>query len=320
MPTDGVLLIPMKIVLIGNCQIGPLADIFNTTGSLGGTVSQIMVHGLSDAIDGDVILAEIRSADLVLSQTINDSFPYRYVQTSFLESQIDRGIVKIANMYYSGYHPDFITIKSQPALLGPLYDYHSKIVIRSYFDGASPAQCSAFLADPDYNAVLYRGASEDSLAELFRREQPLHVRSLDLILDNYRRHLSFYTRNHPSNRLFYQYAARIVKQVTGADVALEGSLSYQLDSIACPANPYVYAAEGMDFDNQVPYRGMDVETLIRDPNADAARSYSALELCEAFYRIYDWYGPEMLTKLAQVMDDDRQDGLDIEHALMRTEI
>lgn len=105
----------MKISIIANCQSHPIQQILNSNLKQDHTFLAIKPVYLIQKTDIDNTLANIKEADIIITQPIQDNYANLPIGTTQLRSYKKQTakIIVIPNLYFEGYHPNFTYIKDQ---------------------------------------------------------------------------------------------------------------------------------------------------------------------------------------------------------------
>ena len=124
-----------NILLVGNCQVRPIESLLKHLNSVEET-HKIIVHLAKDS-ERETHNDLFKSADIIISQQIQDSYPCQAVRSSILKANHPDKIIFIPNLFYKGYTPDlrYLRLQGQGTLDGPLGDYHSSILLKCWKEG-----------------------------------------------------------------------------------------------------------------------------------------------------------------------------------------
>jgi hypothetical protein len=170
------------------------------------------VHLLSpENRDGTIseFIERARSYDVIVTLPLSDEFG-PLATDRIRETFPDTPIVTIANIYFSGLHPDLTYIGGMARrVVGPIGDYHSKIALIAYLRGLSVNRAIALFGDATYKKLGYYNAWQTSMDELRSREETIDVTlSEDLEILLHRDHC-FFSVNHPTSLVVSAYARKI---------------------------------------------------------------------------------------------------------------
>jgi len=120
----------MKIVLVGNCQVGKLSEIIpllNRSISIC-HVKQVHIPDQSD-MDKTLFFQALEDADVILTHKVNDDYYLDYVRTKFLLTKYRDKIKTVTNFWFNGYDPSYMLLKNAGGKviegpLGPNFFYH----------------------------------------------------------------------------------------------------------------------------------------------------------------------------------------------------
>jgi hypothetical protein len=282
----------LTISMIGNCQARPLAEMMKAVFDV--RIETIaIVHLLRSEQEGEYASA-FEKADVVLAQSVSDTYPCEFVRRSALIDRYGEKVFVWSNLYFSGYNPElkYVRPNTRAHLVGPLGEYHVAPIIAGYQEGLSVQRCAERLADRDWNLVQYQGGVERSLEELKQRESHAGAPIADLVEAHWTRRRLFYTFNHPSAFLLLEYAYRIGESL---GLTLKRRLSgihfdEPLGKFVVPINSFVRETYHVSVDDSPVFRGIGVDFAdegLPVPQQRQTQYYSAEELIECFYRVYD---------------------------------
>jgi hypothetical protein len=128
----------------------------------------------------------------------------------------------VHNLFFTGHFPDLISLLPPPR--SGLTGCHSKTIIRSFLEGATPeAAVDAFLRLGETHDM--KASWETSLHQFRHRQKAVDV-PFDVELTSYmRQRRCFHTYNHPDGFLLARYAEKFLAEVLDMrDVDLSGAL------------------------------------------------------------------------------------------------
>ena len=268
------------MVVIGNCQSRPLAVLFSKLNPNIEITAIAVVHLLKTHQFDEYRIA-FEEADIIVAQSVADNYPCEFVRTSFLDSNYSKKLVKILNLYYTGYTPDwaYIRTKDKKPLKGPMGDYHNQTIFEGWRTGLTINETVQRMEDLAHNQI-YANAATDSLQELKKREKNIDVVITDFMSEQVANNRLFFTINHPSHKLLEEYAKRILDYcnipIKNPSITLEdeplGQFRPRVNPIATSdsnSDPYHY---GIDISGVSPVRN---------------RKYTSIEIAHLFYELYD---------------------------------
>lgn len=196
----------MRALVISNCQAGPLAHAL-ALHCRGVSVDALQVHTLNDNNRHLVQDALKTDYDFVVATPLSDA--YGEISSNRISDHF-RAVCKIPVIYFAGLHPDLTYIGGLgKRLQGPLGDYHSKIVVASYFLGVDQSVVVSAFSDNVFGALGYYSVFDQSLRALQEREKDVDVPVSDIVISKVRDGLPMYSVNHPSSLVIGPFAARL---------------------------------------------------------------------------------------------------------------
>jgi hypothetical protein len=254
----------------------------------------VIVH-LARPQDEVKYLDVLQGADVILAQRVAENYPVPFVRTNALRLRYGEKVRIWQNLYFQGYNPDLAYCKRRsPAtgrLAGPLGEYHLMAVMSAWRERLGTAGALARLQDLDWYRTNFADASERSLQELQSRERLGGSPVSDLIADQWTRRRLFFTFNHPSAALIAEYAVRVGKDLGLRPVRKIPPQLFgePLGGLMMPVNPFVQETHQMPFGRSSAYRGAMVRATANDVSFNLSKPtfYTAKELVESFWRVYD---------------------------------
>ena len=192
----------MRILVIGNCQARPLAQIL-TGGGGHVALDPIIVH-LAKEADAGQHQALMEQADLILTQYTAPNFRPAHLEMRGIKDRFPGKTLSWPNIFYAGQTPflRYATHLEWGRLSGPLDVYHDLRLLRDWFV-ARMGECPFAL--PASQEDVHR----QSIAELMAREKECDIGVADLIETRHADRLLFFTFNHPTRWLLDRLANRI---------------------------------------------------------------------------------------------------------------
>ena len=274
----------IKIVVIGNCQSRPLAELLGILSDNVEIIAIAVVHLLKSNQLEEYITA-FNDADFIVAQLVSDNYPCEFVRTCFLEEHYKNKLIKILNLYYTGYTPDWIYIRTKDriTLKGPMGDYHNQTIFDCWKSGLTANESAQKLDDLDHNRV-YLSSSYQSIKELRTREINTDLSIVDFIEERYSFERLFFTMNHPSYKLLHEYAKRILQNCNipfkGINIPIKNEPLGQF----CPKiNPIA----AINFSSDKHHHGIAFSTLTQTQINTSKKTYTSSEIASIFYTIYD---------------------------------
>ena len=206
---DGRMAAPHRVVVWGNCQAAPIADLLRAPLAERGleVIDLPPVYLLTDDDVADVH-ARMPDTALVISQPIHDEYRVPGCSTERLAGMLPPSgrLVTYPLTYYSGGLPYQVTANADGARVSaPLTDYHDLRLLAAADRGETVSDVLARWPTRAPDEALRRQAAA-SLAELQRRERECDVRVSDLVSDPG----AMFTLNHPCNAVLGRVAQRIL--------------------------------------------------------------------------------------------------------------
>jgi hypothetical protein len=272
-----------KVVVVGNCQARPIADLLVKMSTEIEVIKVAIVH-LLNSDQEDEYLPFFEDADFIITQLIQSNYPCDFVRTNVLKEKYNDKVVTIINLFFSGYTPDWIYVRlpGKGTLKGPMGDYHNKTIMECWSAGMSVQKTAEVLSDVEFNSSRYSDTVLKSLAELNKREKFVDVKICDFINDNYLSKRLFFTFNHPTLELLVEYAQRIIKFLSLSISCNQPMIREPLDQIILLLNRGV----GFFLPLETEYKGFEVEEFSPNIVLGKSKKYAAHELVEQFFNLY----------------------------------
>jgi len=276
----------MKVVVAGNCQARPLAQLLSKLNPEITITATPIVH-LLQPDDEAAFRPALDEADIIITQLIADSYPCEFIRTNRLRERYGDKVKTILNLYFNGYNPDlrYLRHPTVGTLRGPLGEYHNQTIMTGWMLGISQQLVVKWLNDPFYNQQEYALASQASLAELKKREELVDVPIVDCIEAGYQQERFFFTFNHPSAALLARYAQQISLSLLGNQVEVSNELVKKefLDQLI----PKIPPGLGHCTQSQSLSKGQEVLSVNGAKiELGAEKNYTDEELVALFYQIY----------------------------------
>lgn len=204
----------MKIGVIGNCQVITMAD----------ALSYFMDAPESVAIEiwrlkpDEILEAQRKILDCthIFAQpmvSLNFS-PFTLPELRTLAQEINAELTIFHNLYFSGSLPDCRCVGALGhRVKGPVSDYHSEIILRSFLAGKTEKMCLDDLVSG--KGVDPKLVWSNSQSQLMHRDAQVDVAFAAEVLDAARSSYSFHYFNHPTTELIVEYARKIVIERIG---------------------------------------------------------------------------------------------------------
>ncbi|MFN4156367.1 MAG: WcbI family polysaccharide biosynthesis putative acetyltransferase [Paracoccaceae bacterium] len=208
----------MKIGVVGNCQVVPMANVLGHYLQCTEVVP-VEMWRLRKA-DYHTALQGLNNCDLIFAHPIYsaDFSPFTTVELKAFAARQGAKFTTIQNLYFSGPIPDCRCVgRLGQRVKGPVSDYHSEIILRSFLNGDSRKKCLERLLSGE--GIDPMTAWEKSRSELFARDKNVDVPFADEILDFATRSYSFHYFNHPRPNIFTSYGKKIVSEALSLPMA-----------------------------------------------------------------------------------------------------
>jgi len=231
--------------------------------------------------------------DLFITQQISDENRFhRELSTNNMIALLrkDCRIVKIANMFFLGYHPQHKAnehkILEEFSVSGKgLFMIGESNVDDLLAKGCSTDEIIEKLNDENFYSKEYlENRARIELENLKEREKIIDVKMADYIEANYKKEILFHSCDHPIEKLLFELSKRILLYLGNEDTnvyysSCHEALKYQDE----PIYPAVIKAFGLDerYKNQLYYPNKFMDSSILLSFDDYIRTY--IEMCHGIY-------------------------------------
>ena len=215
------------LMLLGNCVAQRLEGLLmacagpRVSGGGGGHGWRVLratpVHQAATGPDPEgalkALAAQAEACDLVFSQPL---FNYGPCNTADLAPRLGDRLRLVAAPNFEAYFPDVLALgpPAEPERVARPFDWHSRILVLCKAAGTPPEEAAAlYLAHPLFRERAVAEALARTWATYARREQGLHVGTLEVARQWYAREPLFYTWNHPAERLMAVMLDGILKEL-----------------------------------------------------------------------------------------------------------
>lgn len=224
----------IDILLIGNCQIIALANLFKfKTDKI--RVTKFVVH--EDKVSEQLLSKEVARSDFVISQKISSNF--KSLNTENLQKIAGEKLIIIHNLYYLGYHPDwcYLPLINGIRLKSPIGDYHNKTVLDGFTNNLTINEIKENLNSESFNSRYYNGLAEASILELETREKGIDIKMVETLKEKIKTSTTalFHTFNHPCKLLLNDEANKIFEHI-GIKEYRKDFIGDCLDDVQLPVN------------------------------------------------------------------------------------
>lgn len=190
-----------RILVLGNCQGPNLARALSATTDASVFGVEVMLYHK----DPDYFEEAIDGADLIVAPRLGED--WGSIGTQALLARRPNDVVTYSLLYFDGLQPDMTYWGvRQDRVQSPFGDYHSKIILRSFFKGYSVERCLQEFNEDIFGELGFWDAAEKSLAEMRAREVDTDIRCADFLEGAMRKEPCFHTMNHPRQTMFTHLA------------------------------------------------------------------------------------------------------------------
>lgn len=171
------------------------------------------------------LAAQAEACDLVFSQPL---FNFGPCNTEALAPRLGERLRLFAAPNFEAYFPDVLALgpPAEPERVARPFDWHSRILVFCKAAGTPPEEAAAlYLAHPLFRERAVEAALARTWTTYARREQGLHVGTLDVARQWYAREPLFHTWNHPAERLMAVLLDGILKELGMGEAGRRAALA-----------------------------------------------------------------------------------------------
>lgn len=288
----------MKIAFTGNCQAQTLTQMAHFLDLGAELIVPPPVFDIQ-AFDTKEIREEVLSADFIFAQRVSENYSAEYIRPSSLEELAPGKHLIWPNIYFDGYFPGirYMYAGTGTKVTGPLSDYHFDQVEKMWQAGATVEDAWDLLSSSDAGRQNDPMPAETSIHMMRERESVCDITMSDFIENNFRKEKLFFSMNHPSDQTMLEALSRMLEKaqigISTKDKSIKDlqGFPYTLNEIDLPTLPYVSNLYGLNANEDFHVTGRDMVLVDNQWKAsDGRKSYSGLEMVDAFYRVYDSIG------------------------------
>lgn len=277
----------MNIILIGNCQIQPLAYLLELSPDVN-EVIQVPLH-----LKGSQnYFSSIKKIEESSERYTVFHYPGTLDGINFsnlTRNRFDREISYL-NIYFSGLHPDTTYIGGiGKRFLSPLGDYHSRIIYLSYAKSYSQEKCLSKFSDGTYKALGYYEQWNLSSNELIKRNSNVDVKFAEDFLKLTTEGLTLLTINHPTQLTFKHIANKILNfvELDSINIPLEAQPNFLASNAFWPIYP------NLDLSAKVKYK---TGFYFKSADNFGKHVFSLTEFVKESYKVYDKFDINAIRK------------------------
>ena len=281
----------MKIIIIGNCQIQPLAHGLELSSGVE-EVIQIPLHLEGTELFKKPVDLINNSHDTYTVLTFNNSLQ----KIEFSDSALSRfsKVLTFTNIYFRGLHPDLIYLGGMGnRLTSAVGDYHSIICAMSFLKGLDPEQCKEKYNVEVYERLGFFSEWERSAEELLKRDSDLDIKFADDFLRMAKTEPVLFTFNHPVAKPFIQLTNKILTELDLAPLIFTEQFFYNYLSNNTWWPVYPEIADKFD----IKYK---TSMTFKAPDHIKRKIYNLDEFIYKTYEIYTSYGKDKIIKSKEI--------------------
>jgi len=280
----------MKLLLIGNCQVRPVAEFLQLISSDIEILGKIIVHLAKDS-DLEKDLARYSEADIILAQQVANTYPVKHVSTDYIKNKYRTKVVTWVNVFFQGQNPDLFYVSGEDGkrINGPTDIYHSKALIDLWSSGTSAKQVHQYnYLSQTTSAEMLRERVNRSLINLEKRENGVDICMYDYIAENWKSKPLFHTFNHPNLITMVELCNRICKKLDLPSIDQDiHTLTDRLSLIVPPNEENMTRELGMMFTLESKIHGLQVSEDRTKALPGKRVIYDFSEFVETAFSCYD---------------------------------
>ncbi|MXP64903.1 hypothetical protein E0493_16245 [Roseomonas sp. M0104] len=288
----------IKLVLIGNCQTGPL----NTA------LSNYPEFEMLDTLDVNTfgsqsynqkvenlkkVLADPPEGLVVLTQKLSDKFPD--IATEHLRRAYPRTLV-YTNISFAGFHPDIFWVGGfQNKLSGPMGVYHSRIVASSFLAGLGEAECREMFNGEVYEKLGFYDVYASSRKELLVRDEVCDIKFAERFFELSKQRIPLYCNNHPTSHVVQELTSGIAEALSVSPRRLSADLAPCSLSVGAwwPIYDEVSERHGLAYRDSGTFK---------QPRISGGKLLTLDEVITEFYSFYRSLGQDEIGKINPATD------------------
>jgi len=277
----------MKIIIIGNCQIQPLAD-------------GLLLHpGVEEVIPIPLHLKgrEFYTKPIDLINNSADTYTVLAFNnalsdldfTPSTQSRFSR-VLTFTNIFFRGLHPDLIYLGGMgDRLKSPVGDYHSLICAMSFLKGLNIDQCKERFNQEIYEKLGFFSEWDISAKELLKRDELTDIKFAAEFLDMAKVEPVLFTANHPMAKPFLKLLNKIAIRLELEPISFPEQYynNYLSNNTWWPVYPEV--ANKFDLQYKTPM-------TFKSPDNINRKTFSLDMFISKSYDIYEQYGKDKVIK------------------------
>ncbi|WFR56788.1 WcbI family polysaccharide biosynthesis putative acetyltransferase [Anaerocolumna sp. AGMB13025] len=210
------------VVVFGNCQTSILEKMLLKNEKFSNDYFALIFPRVCDytlnEIEDLVYNFDWTEVDLFIYQEVNNNNKFsEKLATDQIKKLMKSSCrtVCISNLYFAGYFPQAIqnnhNIYEELHKSG-LFPIADKYIEEFIYKNKQGNEIIEIVNNPNFiDSADILNHCEDSINELIKREKLVDIKISDYIILNYKKEQLFYSFNHPSNLVLYEYANRILK-------------------------------------------------------------------------------------------------------------
>jgi hypothetical protein len=243
--------------LIGNCQAQPLRYILKQSKNFSRffTLNDFPAVHIAKLEDVKRLYQDLEDCSLLITQPISDLYrdSIGLGTSSLFSIACNSNKITYPSLYFSGYNPELFYLKSADGRsINIDFDYHCKIIFKSYLDGYSIQNTYNTLFDN--NEILNSSLADISFSIIRKREQLIDIKISDFIEKYYQAQRLFLTFNHPSTSLLKYVAAKILSELDLSDDVSSLPIPELLDGTVYPILPRTQVSLKLKFSIENGYK------------------------------------------------------------------
>ncbi len=291
-----------KILLIGSCQTAGYGFFLNSmcpdTEFEAFQLETLAPEHRPERIAD--LMARKHEYDAVLSPPLSELF-LDMAKDKIRESFSGVPVYIYTNVYFSGTTPDLTYIGGFAGrCTGPMGDYHSKIVLTGFMKGLDQATTrslfnSSFMAKLDLFNEYKR--SQDRLVMLDAQSD---IQITDMIFSAVKSEMLFFANNHPTTKIFFEYAKRISQRLA-ADKLVTTVYDLPWNPLAYP-NTLAYSSVFPVYPEVALEHGLSYSSGYYFKSPDRPHLYSLNSFIEHEYAALEAFGRDKLEQMPQWID------------------
>ena len=281
----------MKIIIIGNCQIQPLASGIQLHSGVE-EVIQVPLHLKGGEFYRKTIDLINNSTDTYTVLAFNNSLS----DIDFTPSTQSRfsKVLTFTNIFFRGLHPDLIYLGGMgDRLTSPVGDYHSLICALSFLKGLNTDQCREKFNQQVYERLGFFLEWDISAKMLLKRDENLDIQFAEDFIEMAREEPVLFTVNHPMPKPLLMLTNKILVKLELEPLKFPDQYYYNYlsNNTWWPIYPEIASKHEIKYDTSM---------IFKSPDHINRKTYNLDMFITKSFEIYERYGKDKIIKSKEI--------------------